>query len=646
MTTPAPQSLGTLGRYELLSRLGAGGMGEVFLARATGTAGFETRVVIKKMLPHLAGNAEFAQRFVEEGKLVVRLRHAGIVQVLDLGEHEGDVYLAMEHVDGRDLRHLLRLSRACGLAPTPELAATLLCRVLEALDYAHRLTDEAGRPLGLIHRDVTPSNVLLSRSGDVKLGDFGIARAARSAAPELATGPEGKVAYMSPQQAAGQPLDGRSDQFSVGVIAWELLAGRRPFEAPTDAQTLALVRACQPGSLADAAPGLPAEVVAVVDRLLAREPEARFASADEARRALQQWLNGVGATLGAREIAAWVEAVLQALPPGLRDAPPAPLSVDDLLRLGMRDGGEGTATHTATPLPELAAAAPATRTPSRATPLPVAPLDPPDAPSSPLGRPPEPLTPPPARSRAPLFALLVLLNVLLLGSVAWLLFADGTRPAAQAAAEAVQTDAPPAPRPPVAAPQPEAPTPPSPAPAPQPEPVVAEAPATGRSTGALLTAAAQRAAEPPVPVTIRVSPAGAQVAIAGLGSGPSPRTVEVPRGAELAVTARLEGHQSRHTTVVAGEEDVVSLTLKADGRGQVRFRFFPASARVRVDGRDVETGGRNVVELDLTVGAHQLELVGPRGERRKVSFRVSADKVTNLATVHLEASAVTPKATP
>jgi serine/threonine protein kinase len=170
-------SLARIGRYELLERIGVGGMGEVFLARTTGPGGFEKQVVIKKILPHLADNPSFVQRFTDEGRLVVQLRHAGIAQILDMGEEGGTTFIAMEHVDGRDLRDWLRLGRLAGLAPPVEVVVGVLIRILEALDYAHAKSGDDGRSLGIIHRDVSPSNVMISRSGEVKLVDFGIARA-------------------------------------------------------------------------------------------------------------------------------------------------------------------------------------------------------------------------------------------------------------------------------------------------------------------------------------------------------------------------------------------------------------------------------------------------------------------------------------
>ena len=154
-----PHSLGHIGRYELLSRLGVGGMGEVFRARMIGAGGFEKQVVIKRILPHLAEDPVFVERFVEEGKLVVQLEHASIAQVYDLGEEHGVPYLAMEYVDGRDLRDAMRLARAVDQLPSVEIRTQILVGILEALEYAHGVTDPRGRSLGIIHRDVSPAGL-------------------------------------------------------------------------------------------------------------------------------------------------------------------------------------------------------------------------------------------------------------------------------------------------------------------------------------------------------------------------------------------------------------------------------------------------------------------------------------------------------
>ncbi|PKN56819.1 MAG: serine/threonine protein kinase, partial [Deltaproteobacteria bacterium HGW-Deltaproteobacteria-14] len=327
--------LGHIGRYELLAKLAVGGMGEVFLARTTGTGGFEKRLVIKRILPHLADDPEFIRRFIAEGKLVVRLRHAGIAQVLDMGEEGGVTFIAMEHVDGRDLGELMRLARSGAVEMPVPLIVTIIVRLLEALDYAHTATDDDGAALGIIHRDISPSNVMISRTGEVKLLDFGIARATERLQATTTGAIRGKYSYMSPQQAAGADLDARSDLFSLGVLMWELLAGFRPFDGVSDLLTLDRIRFFDPGPLTAAAPGVPGPVAAVVERLLQKAPADRFPSAEAAMRALMAWQNESGALVVPRDLSAWLERVLETLPAAMRRQPAAGLSLDDVLLMGL-----------------------------------------------------------------------------------------------------------------------------------------------------------------------------------------------------------------------------------------------------------------------------------------------------------------------
>ncbi|MGM0576208.1 MAG: protein kinase domain-containing protein [Myxococcota bacterium] len=658
-----PPILGRIGRYELLDRLGAGGMGEVFLARATGTAGFEKRVVIKKILPHLADNEAFVRRFVDEGKLVVQLRHAGIAQVLDMGEEDGVIFLAMEYVDGRDLRDLMRHGRASDVPPPAEVAVGVLVRVLEALDHAHGMTDDQGHPLGIIHRDVSPSNVMVSRDGEVKLVDFGIARATDRLSTSVSGAVQGKFSYMSPQQAAGGDLDARSDQFSVGVLAWELWTGERPFEGRSDLETLDRIRHHDPGSLADACPEAPPEVVDAVDRMLAKDPAERYETAGDAARALQGYLYRVGEMVGAREIGAWVRDVLATLPEPLRDRPAPGLSLDDALRLSL-DGGRATPSGDqpaagAEGTVSVAASAPgSTPTPDRATPAAGFPME-----HTPTGEAPADASRR-RRRRSRLMVLLVAFNVLLLGAVAWLIWqadeggplkeplpsetpsasAPGATPTATAgpsvaaAGEDSATGS-------GSSPQGEArgADASSAAPPDAHGPPLSEPGPWGERAGATL-AGVRVPTPPPAPeqvaVTVRVSPPGATVAVAGLGAASSPRVVRLPRGEERAATARLAGYRPKHFRLQADRERTVRVRLEADERGRVRFRYFPANATVRLDGTRLPASNTNVVDREVSAGTHRLVLESPDGARREMTFRVRPGRTTNLATLNaVEAAA-------
>jgi serine/threonine protein kinase len=264
-----------VGPYTCVRRLGVGGMAETFLAVQRGAAGFEQRVCVKFILPAYRENADFRRLFLREARIGASLRHSNIVGVIDVDASAG--YLVLELVDGVDLRALLTAAPNRRLpAEHAILVAIELCK---ALSYAHG-RERRGQPDGIVHRDISPSNVLVSYAGEVKLTDFGVARAMRADIEPLSTTVKGKLCYMSPEQARGQALDGRSDLFTLGILFYELLSGRRPFDGNTDAETLLRITAGQHDSLAEAVPELPSELVAIVERLLCRDREQRFASAD------------------------------------------------------------------------------------------------------------------------------------------------------------------------------------------------------------------------------------------------------------------------------------------------------------------------------------------------------------------------------
>jgi serine/threonine-protein kinase len=268
-----------IGPYRIIRKLGQGGMAQVFLAVAFGASGFEKRVALKLLLPELEHSAELVHALIEEARLGAQLTHQNLVQVHQLGVAEGRYYVVMDFVDGQDLATLARRG-----PPPPELALLVGEELARALDYVHRVSDGAGRPLGLVHRDVSPSNVLCSRAGEVRLGDFGVAKATLLADITRGNVRKGKYAYMSPEQVAGEPLTSASDQFSLGVTLYELLAGHRPFDGEGVHDTMEKVRRAEPPDGAV----LPPPARALVLRCLSKDPAARFASAEELRRALAE----------------------------------------------------------------------------------------------------------------------------------------------------------------------------------------------------------------------------------------------------------------------------------------------------------------------------------------------------------------------
>src|SRR5688572_513451 len=227
-----------LGPYTLLRRLAVGGMAEIFLARRDGPAGFSKVVALKRILPHLSTLPEFVSMFLDEARLAARLTHPHVVQIYDFGEVEGTYFISMEYVPGEDLLAAIKRARELERPVPPIVACSILSAVCDGLHYAHELRDEYGKALGIVHRDVTPSNVLISFDGVVKLADFGIAKAEHRSTHTAVGALKGKYAYMSPEQAKGEKLDRRSDLFSLGVAAHELLTGRRLFARDSELAVL------------------------------------------------------------------------------------------------------------------------------------------------------------------------------------------------------------------------------------------------------------------------------------------------------------------------------------------------------------------------------------------------------------------------
>ena len=279
-----------LARYEVLGRLATGGMAEVWLARSIGIAGFEKLVVIKTILPALAQSPQFVSMFVNEARLAAMLSHPNCVQIFDLGQEGTWLYIAMEYLEGFSLARLLKRAREKKFAISETLIARIIMDAASGLDYSHRLKDREGRHVGLIHRDVSPDNLLVGFSGQVKLVDFGIAKAATPALMSAATSAgmvKGKHGYIAPEYLLGQPMDGRADIFALGVVLYRALTGKRPFLGDTEAAISMAVVSDTPRSPLELVPTLNPALATVVMMALEKEPAARFESARAMRQAIE-----------------------------------------------------------------------------------------------------------------------------------------------------------------------------------------------------------------------------------------------------------------------------------------------------------------------------------------------------------------------
>jgi serine/threonine protein kinase len=304
-------SLEEFGNYYLLEKIAVGGMAELFKSRQRGVHNFEKIVAIKRILPHLSDNDEFVRMFIDEAKLAAQLTHPNIVQIFDLGKAGGFYYIAMEYVDGKDLRSLLRKVREYR-SPFPEaVAAYVTMKVAMALDYAHRKRGMNDKELKLVHRDVSPQNVLISSEGAVKLVDFGIAKAATKSTQTMAGALKGKLLYMSPEQALGQSLDNRSDIYSLGLVLFELLTGERCFQADSELGVLEKVRLGKVQDIQVVNPMISRDMANILNKALQKNVDQRYGSARLMERDLKSLLVKHGNEPTDHEVAEYVNTLLK-----------------------------------------------------------------------------------------------------------------------------------------------------------------------------------------------------------------------------------------------------------------------------------------------------------------------------------------------
>src|SRR5262249_11399360 len=232
-------------RYRVIERLASGGMAEVFLAESAGIEGFKKQVAIKRVLPHLSEKKRFIAMFLDEARLSAHLSHSNVAQVFDIGVGDNAYFIVMEYVDGADLKAVIEYMRKAGRAIPVESAVFIASKICEGLTYAHELAGADGRPLRVVHRDMSPPNVLITKYGEVKIVDFGLAKATSQLEKSEAGIIKGKFSYLAPEAALGQEVDHRADIFAVGIILWEMLAGRRLFLGESDFQTVKLVQQAQ-----------------------------------------------------------------------------------------------------------------------------------------------------------------------------------------------------------------------------------------------------------------------------------------------------------------------------------------------------------------------------------------------------------------
>ena len=298
------------GKYQLLDKIAEGGMAELFRAKLTGAQGFEKLIAIKRILPNLSGEENLLAAFIDEAKLAALLHHENIIQIYDFGSMDDQYFIAMEYLFGKDLRAISRTVRKKDQELGLENILYIICRICAGLDYSHNLKDLHGKALSIIHRDINPQNILITYEGQVKIIDFGIAKAASHNTKTRENLIKGKLAYMSPEQANGQAIDHRSDIFSTGIILYELLADRRMFQGET-MHVLSLVREAQYDPPEEVIPNLAPKLNTILHRALAKDPDERFRHAGEMLADIEEFMFELSLRPNARSFAGYMKELFE-----------------------------------------------------------------------------------------------------------------------------------------------------------------------------------------------------------------------------------------------------------------------------------------------------------------------------------------------
>jgi len=298
-------------RYRVIEKLASGGMAEVFRAESAGLEGFKKQVAIKRVLPHLSEKKKFISMFLDEARLSAHLSHSNCVQVFDIGVGDNAYFIVMEYVDGADLKAVMETLKKQGRELPVEEAVFIAIKIGEGLCYAHELTDSDGRHFSIVHRDVSPPNVLMTKHGEIKIVDFGLAKASSQLEKSEPGIIKGKFSYLSPEAALGKEVDHRTDIFAVGIILWEMLAARRLFLGDTDFATVKLVQQAAVPPISKVNTKVPIELERILNKALARDPSQRFQTARELAVSLNDFLYKYGKPVGSFKIAALIQSTVK-----------------------------------------------------------------------------------------------------------------------------------------------------------------------------------------------------------------------------------------------------------------------------------------------------------------------------------------------
>lgn len=318
-------------RYRVLEKLEAGGMAEVFRAESEGLEGFSKQVAIKRVLPHLSEKTKFIAMFLDEARLSAQLSHSNVVQVFDIGRGDNTFFIVMEFVDGVNLKAIAESFATSGQRMPIQVAAYITTEICKGLEYAHGLQNSAGEPLGIVHRDISPPNILITKFGEVKIVDFGLAKASSQLERSEPGIIKGKFAYLSPEAAEGKEVDARADIFAVGIILWEALTGERLFLGESDLQTVRNVQAAVVRAPSEINRQVPPELDRIVIRALARNVSERYGSAREMAVDIYKFLYGYGRPVSSYDVSNMVQATMRGIAGQLRQTGRYGAHIDQLI---------------------------------------------------------------------------------------------------------------------------------------------------------------------------------------------------------------------------------------------------------------------------------------------------------------------------
>ncbi len=662
--TPPQDTIEKIGRYEIVRKIATGGMAELFLGKFKGPGGFEKRCAIKRILPQFAADQTFQKMFQNEARVSAMFDHPNVVQVFELGkDDQGQFFIAMELVNGMNLRQLMQLARDAGQSIPAELAGFMIAQALDGLAYAHGFRDpETGEALNLVHRDISPQNILVSYEGAVKLVDFGIVKGSSISGETQAGMLKGKVAYMSPEQASGEPLDARSDLFSVGICFYELISGHRPFQGTNDIMTLKAILDDPPTPLTHHTPNIAEGIEHTIYRALEKFADQRYPSARAFHIELEQVLRDCPMPLGRHVVSDYIRSLTEGntvsfdanllhIPRGLHGGTPVGFGIGGAPAPGSGSHpGLAVPGHTSShPGYSSNAPQPWTQSQSSATPMPQPSSSgvdygnpPPPGSSNPGMRTPLPLNeniggtsemmrqaglsaPKSGASRWALFGFSILLG----GAAVGLYLHQQqpvvlAEPAGQSGRLVDVVD--PEPTPAIKAPTPDEPTRIKPAPA-KTRPKRATRPKRRKPTRTPI----KKPAIQPAPkvatgeLSIRSVPKGLSVLENGKIIGKTPMSAQIPVGThKLTLTSRIYGIR-RHLTVDVSKDGITSKQVRV-ARGSLKIVTRPW-AEVYVNGKHK---GKTPLTIPLYEGKQTIKLVTEDGQEKVQTQQIHAGQETLL----------------